>query len=58
MGFSGVINFTLGSTILPGGGIGNAGLSPMGVNVVVPEPTTFALLGLGAAGLLIFRRRK
>ena len=24
----------------------------------VPEPTTFALLGLGAAGLLIFRRRK
>jgi PEP-CTERM motif-containing protein len=26
--------------------------------IVVPEPTTFALLGLGAAGLLIFRRRK
>jgi hypothetical protein len=24
----------------------------------VPEPTTFALLGLGAAGLMIFRRRK
>jgi hypothetical protein len=24
----------------------------------VPEPTTFALAGLGAAGLLIFRRRK
>ena len=24
----------------------------------VPEPTTFALFGLGAAGLLIFRRRK
>jgi hypothetical protein len=26
--------------------------------VPVPEPTTAALLGLGAAGLLIFRRRK
>jgi len=25
---------------------------------VVPEPTSMALLGLGAAGLLIFRRRK
>ena len=24
----------------------------------VPEPTTFALLGLGAASLLVFRRRK
>jgi len=24
----------------------------------VPEPTSFALLGLGAAAMLIFRRRK
>jgi hypothetical protein len=26
--------------------------------VPVPEPSTFALAGLGAAALLIFRRRK
>jgi len=26
--------------------------------VNVPEPTTFALAGLGAAALVIFRRRK
>lgn len=26
--------------------------------VIVPEPATFALAGLGAAGLLIFRRRR
>ena len=32
-------------------------LLPVGTGVI-PEPTTFALLGLGAAGLLIFRRRK
>jgi hypothetical protein len=25
---------------------------------VIPEPSTFALVGLGAAALLIFRRRK
>ncbi len=28
-----------------------------GLMLVVPEPTTFALAGLGAAALLIFRRR-
>jgi hypothetical protein len=26
--------------------------------VAVPEPSTFALAGLGAAALMIFRRRK
>jgi len=30
----------------------------VGVSEVVPEPSTFALLGLGAAGLLVGRRRK
>jgi len=29
-----------------------------GLSVVVPEPSTFALAGLGLASLLIFRRRK
>lgn len=30
----------------------------LGANAVVPEPTSMALAGLGAASLLIFRRRK
>jgi hypothetical protein len=35
------------------------GPQPNGVQLTtVPEPTTLALAGLGAAGLLIFRRRK
>jgi hypothetical protein len=29
-----------------------------GVNIIVPEPSSMALAGLGAASLLIFRRRK
>jgi hypothetical protein len=31
--------------------------TPIVLQTLVPEPTSFALLGLGAAGLLIFRRR-
>jgi len=34
------------------------GLVSFNVHNIVPEPTTFALAGLGAAALLIFRRRK
>jgi len=38
----------------------NTGVDPMlGFNMAaVPEPSTFALAGLGAAALMIFRRRK
>jgi hypothetical protein len=57
VGFSAPISFVLGSAASPGGSLANAGLGQFGV-AAVPEPTTFALLGLGAAGLLIFRRRK
>jgi len=32
--------------------------APFTVGAVVPEPSTFALAGLGAAALLLFRRRK
>jgi hypothetical protein len=32
--------------------------NPLYVGVLIPEPTTFALAGLGAAALVIFRRRK
>jgi hypothetical protein len=55
----------LGTALLGGGAIGTPsafGVSPGqigGFNVVpVPEPSTMALAGLGAAGLLLFRRRK
>jgi hypothetical protein len=29
-----------------------------GFGLVVPEPSSFALLGLGSAALMIFRRRR
>jgi hypothetical protein len=56
VGFSSPILYTLGSTAAPGGSLGLAGISSFGVGT--PEPATFSLLGLGAAALLIFRRRK
>jgi len=34
------------------------GLAAFTVTGIVPEPSTFALAGLGAAAMLIFRRRK
>jgi hypothetical protein len=34
----------------------NFGISYMTISV--PEPSTFALIGLGVSGLLFFRRRK
>jgi hypothetical protein len=42
------------------GGTGLPGfvLNPVGGTAVVPEPSSMALAGLGAAALLIFRRRK
>jgi len=45
---------TLGSTASPA----PAGTFSPGVVVTVPEPSTFALAGLGSAAMLIFRRRK
>ena len=39
-------------------GVGGAGVMGGFAVVGVPEPSTFALAGLGLAGLLIFRRRK
>lgn len=63
VGWSGTFTYASGSTptvtasgaplsTFTGSGAGSFGVSP------VPEPTTFALAGLGAAALLIFRRRK
>lgn len=53
------VGFTLPSIatgLTPAGELG-AGFQPFQVNLV-PEPSSFALAGLGLAGLLIFRRRK
>jgi len=73
-GSSGVFNFTMGGPITypPMWGANNGGTWAPGtfalpqygagsmgaIGVTVPEPTTAALVGLGAAALLIFRRRK
>jgi len=47
-----------GSVIAPVANPANTGTFSAGLGIVVPEPTTFALAGLGAAGMLIFRRRR
>jgi len=47
--------------LIPGGGILHnpemTGWTSFGLTVAIPEPKTFVLAGLGAAALLIFRRR-
>jgi len=53
----------LGGGLIPPGNIFGAGIGQVpGFNInrmdPVPEPSTFALAGLGAAALVIFRRRK
>ena len=64
-GLSGVATtVVLGGGAVPSGtpfgiGAGQAGsFSLLRTDAPVPEPSTFALAGLGAAALLIFRRRK
>ena len=61
VGWSAPINYAYGAGPVPGpagtpGAIGDT-LGRFGV-APVPEPATFALVGLGAAALLISRRRK
>ena len=54
VGHSGLFTFSL--TIPPSAPAPMVGLT--GFHTVIPEPSTFALAGLGAAALVIFRRRK
>jgi len=54
-GFSAFFNLT--PTVAPTPAPATTGLQSFVVQVV-PEPSTFALAGLGAAALLLFRRRK
>lgn len=66
LGANNIFTITLGTSIsypsvVNGGGstwaaVGNE--SPLIVSAIVPEPGTIALAGLGAAAMLIFRRRK
>lgn len=46
------------ATTAPPGGVSSTWVAGAVYVNVVPEPSTFALAGLGAAALLIFRRRK
>jgi hypothetical protein len=57
VGFSQVIQYQVGSQVVLGVPLGGAGIGPFGV-AAAPEPSTFALAGLGSAALLIFRRRR
>jgi len=57
VGWSNPFLMTLGSSGTPGPNLPTAGMTAFGVSPV-PEPSTFALAGLGAAAMLIFRRRK
>jgi hypothetical protein len=55
-GQSGGFNYTLVSSSTPGPD--PVGLTGFQLINVIPEPSTYALAGLGAAALLLFRRRK
>jgi len=61
-GFSPIFSFTPSATIafanLAIGGGSTWATGPVLVQAVVPEPSSMALAGIGAASLLIFRRRK
>lgn len=57
LGWSNPILETLGSSATPGLTLAAGMSGNVSVNIV-PEPATFALAGLGAAAMLIFRRRK
>jgi hypothetical protein len=56
LGWSNPINELLGASSSPGVTMAAGGVTSFAVNPV-PEPATFALAGLGAAAMLIFRRR-
>ncbi|MFO1487181.1 MAG: PEP-CTERM sorting domain-containing protein [Verrucomicrobiota bacterium] len=57
VGWSSVFNYASVDSIGTPTSLTGSGFVPFGVNAV-PEPTTFALGGLGVAAMLIARRRK
>ena len=56
-GASTLYNIALVDNSSPPKSLDDIGLQPFTTSTV-PEPSTFALAGLGAAAMLIFRRRK
>ena len=59
VGWSPIFQYALGaSSIATVSTFAGSGFVPFGVPAVVPEPTTFALAGLGMAAMLVSRRRK
>lgn len=58
LGWSNPFNELLGADSAPGVSMNAAGMTQFNVNATIPEPGTFALAGLGAAAMFIFRRRK
>ena len=60
IGWSAPINYTTGSSGIPGVTLAVAGMSNFYVDTIAPtpEPGTMALAALGGASLLLFRRRK
>lgn len=63
-GSSGLFQFTPSTSAIAAPAINGAGTTWLtgsmyiNANVIVPEPSSMALAGLGAASLLLFRRRK
>jgi len=57
VGWSSAFNYTAVDSVSGANFFATSGFVPFGV-APVPEPSTFALAGLGAAAMLIFRRRK
>jgi len=58
-GKSGLLTITPADQTSPSApSLDTAGMQAFSVSTPVPEPSTFALAGLGAAAMLIFRRRK
>lgn len=58
VGWSQVFSYTAANNVGTPLSMPASGLTPFGVIAPVPEPATFALAGLGAAALLVFRRKK
>jgi len=60
LGWSNPISETLGGSSAPGLTLAGSLTGPIGVSptTAVPEPASFALAGLGAAALMVLRRRK
>jgi hypothetical protein len=51
-------NLSTNPTVFASGLVQTTGLAFQGIELPIPEPSTWALVGLGLSALLVFRRRK